>query len=562
MNEIGLQTLFTAACRAQAQGAYAEAASHYRQILMVAPGHGDTLNNLALALEGLNRPDEAVQCWSEALASGAGDAVQLRLGRVRTLVRQERRALALQDLRVLAQEVLGRDQRMEVLGLLMQIEAYVDAVDLCHEMLRESPDDLDILCVYATICNEMGAHAEAEAIARSILAITPDDGRAWLVLGHACYKQDRLAEAGECYRQCVEIDPEAWEGWGALGMLGLTEMRLEDSLSCFDRALTLRPGHALLRYNRSLALLGMGRYSEGFGEYEARFASGVVAPVSGLMPTAQWSGSDICGKKILVLAEQGLGDNLQFIRFASRLATLGAEVIVRTRAPLVRLFWSVPGVSQVVNETEALPGFDEFVYVMSQPRGLGLTLEDVGAGMPYLFPPVDAVNAWEMHLSGLTGLRVGLVWSGSRPRNLGASRYFCERRNLEIAQLLPVLEVAGCSFVSLQTGDAAHVLSGLPGHVSVLNCAANLKDFADTAALIANLDLVISVDTAVAHLAGGMGVPVWLLNRFDSDWRWLTGRDDSPWYPSLRQFRQRQMGVWDEVVERVAFALLTLLKSR
>jgi hypothetical protein len=264
-----------------------------------------------------------------------------------------------------------------------------------------------------------------------------------------------------------------------------------------------------------------------------------------------WEGEDLAGKSILVHCEQGLGDSLQFIRYLAPLARMAGSATVITYPPLANLFRSIPG----VEVTTAYDGsaFDHHVPLMCLPRLFGTTLETIPAQTPYLAADAEKVERWAERLSHLGArIKVGLVWAGeSRRDNLGAHA-IDQRRSMRLAQFAPLAGVPGVQFVSLQTGGPSQEARNPPAGLRLADMTGDLQDFSDTAALIANLDLVISVDTSVAHLAGALAKPVWILSRFDGCWRWLNGREDSPWYPTARLYHQKAAGAWDDVVQRVS----------
>jgi hypothetical protein len=297
-----------------------------------------------------------------------------------------------------------------------------------------------------------------------------------------------------------------------------------------------------------------GEYAEGWREFEWRWRGGTAEEIK-LRGFAepQWQGEDVAGKTLLLHAEQGFGDTLQFCRYAS-LVGATARVILEVQPPLVRLCSGLAGVARVVARGEPPPAFDLHCPLMSLPLAVGTTLDTIPSGVPYLAADPELVVGWRERLAGLDGLRVGLVWAGSlRPEpELSA---IDRRRSITLAMMASLGEASGVSFISLQKGEPAAQSANAALGLALHDFTANLQDFADTAALIEALDLVISVDTSVAHLAGALGKPIWLLNRFDTCWRWLLNRDDSPWYPQLRQFRQPSPGDWNSVMRAVRDAL-------
>jgi len=261
------------------------------------------------------------------------------------------------------------------------------------------------------------------------------------------------------------------------------------------------------------------------------------------------------GRRVLLFAEQGLGDSLQFLRYVPMAAAVGAEVFVEVPASLRRLAATLPGGARVVAEGEAVPPHDLAVPLLHLPWAFGTTLDTIPAAIPYFTADPAQVGAWQTRLAGLPGRKVGLVWAGDpRPDDVVSHRTD-RRRSFRLAQLAALAQVPGVSFVSLQKGHGAAQTAAPPPGMVLHDWTGELGDFADTAALMQALDLVISADTSPLHLAGALGRPVWLMDRYDSCWRWLRGRNDSPWYPTLRRFRQNSPGDWGEVAGRVAQAL-------
>jgi hypothetical protein len=267
----------------------------------------------------------------------------------------------------------------------------------------------------------------------------------------------------------------------------------------------------------------------------------------------RWQGEALGGRTILLDAEQGFGDAIQFLRYAPLVAERGGRVVVRCAPELATLFASTEGVAAVVRRGEALPAFDAVCPLPSLPRVFGTTLENVPARVPYLVPDPGKAAHWRDRLAGIPGeCKVGLVWaSQSSHRTAGA-------KSISLAALAPIGEVPGARFYSLQKGEAAREAQRPPAGMRITDLAGELRDFSDTAAVLAALDLVISVDTAVAHLAGAMARPTWTLLKFAPDWRWLLGREDCPWYPTMRLFRQAKRDDWQAPVAGLADALRRL----
>jgi hypothetical protein len=330
---------------------------------------------------------------------------------------------------------------------------------------------------------------------------------------------------------------------------------LDEALSVCQRAIQLRPDHAGAHWNKSLVLLLKGDFAQGWAEYEWRWQSKDFRSPRRDFPQPQWRGEDPSGRTILLHAEQGFGDTIQFIRYAPLLAGRGARVIVECQPELQRLLGGVEGIQHLTARGEPLPPFDLHTPLLSLPLAWGTRVKTIPGNVPYIKPDPALVGAWRGRLAGDSALKVGLVWAGSPIRK--DDRY----RSLPLSSLAPLAGVKGVSFYSLQKGKATEQAQNPPPGMNLIDMTEEIKDFADTAALISHLDLVITVDTAVAHLAGAMAKRVWTMLEFVPAWRWLLNREDSPWYPTMRLFRQPAIRDWATVIRRVAGELQNFCSS-
>jgi Flp pilus assembly protein TadD len=494
------------------QGTLAEALLHLREAARLAPAHPGFQLNLGVALIQAGQAEEAVACLRRALelrpdyAEAAYNlgAVLASLGRREEAIAEYRRALSLRP---------GYGEACNNLGLAL---------------------------------TESGRHAEAVVILRQAVRLRPQATEGYNNLGLALTSLGRFAEAEAALLEALRLEPGYLEAHNNLGSVYKEEGRLEEALASYQIALWHSPQSASTRYNRSLALLAAGQWEEGWREYEWRWRRSRAAQRPFRQP--RWDGSPLAGKTVLLWSEQGLGDTVQFARFASCVKERGGRVILECPGCLLGLFQSLPGVDELVAEGQPLPHFDVQVPLMSLPGLLGVTVENIPGQVPYLHAEPQRVRRWKESLSGLAGFKVGVVWQGN-PRH-----EWDHWRSFPLQSLEPLARVEGVRLVSLQKGFGSEQVRGLAGRFEVLELEGRDEDdgFLDTAAVLAGLDLVVSADTSVAHVAGALGVPVWLALARVSDWRWLRDKEGTPWYPEMRLFRQRELGDWPGVFGRMA----------
>ncbi len=402
---------------------------------------------------------------------------------------------------------------------------------------------------------ERGRMEEAEAACRHALQIRPRFPEALINLGIVLRDQDRLEEAIEIYNRALALRANYAEAQNGLGGVLMRERKVGAAEAAYRRALAIKPKFAEAHLNLAFCLLAQGRYLEAWPEYEWR--TKVKELAAGQRPFAQpeWRGEQLGGKRLLIHAEQGMGDTIQFARFVKLAAERGARVVLEAHQPLVPLLGRLAGVAEVVPMRGPLPAFDAHVRLLSLANIFDIGLDRLSGDVPYIEADPERVDAWRKTIGDDGRLRVGLVWSGN-PGNRKLAH-----RSMPVDALRPLLAIDGVRLFSLQVGPPSAGLSRLP-RGAVENLAPRLQDFADTAAAAANLDLVITVDTSVAHLAGALGRPTWILLPFVRDWRWLVEGEESPWYASVRLFHQPAPHHWEPVVARVAAELKELAAER
>jgi tetratricopeptide (TPR) repeat protein len=529
----------------RAQGRPAEAMICYERALTLAPGSVDTLYNLGNTCQDLGRPAQAIAYFERALHLNP-EAIELynNLG------------TALQDLGRLDEAIAcyrqGQTLRPDTVEILVNLasalraQEELDEAQACYERaLALRPNHVESHIGLAVVLRDRGQLEEAVAHNERALALAPDHPETHNNLGVVLVDLGRTEEAIAHYQRALALQPDRAETHYNLAVAVGRQGKYADALACYGRALAVRADYAQAHFNRGLALLLTGRLEEGWPEYEWRFA---VARYDRKLDRPLWSGAPLAGRSVLIHAEQGLGDTLQFVRYVPAVAERGGRVVLEAPPSLVRLLRTVPGASQVVATGDSLPAFDCHCPLLSLPAVFQTSLATIPDAVPYLSIPAEAPAAWAERIGDAPGLRVGVVWAGT---TIGA---------VDLRLLRPLWDIGGISWFSLQVGDQSRDITLLDG-VKIADLSPWLTDFAETAAAVSQLDLVISVDTSVAHLAGGLGRPVWIMLPYWPDWRWLLDREDSPWYPTARLFRQKNPSDWSTVAQELA-AVLVHQRSR
>jgi tetratricopeptide (TPR) repeat protein len=589
-----LNDVLKRALEAHRSGRLDEARAGYEQTLALEPSDHNALTNLGALFLQLGRFEEGLQFIDRSLAHRPNQpgAIANKATGLACMGRFEEALQALEGAPVL--DEAGADAGMRIGDVFRERREWPAALRAYDLSLRWRPDHTDTLVRRGVILVELRRFQEARTVFEAVLVREPHNAGARFNLGVALHKLQRLDEALQAfdqaegldpgtlqtargntlrelgrmdealmaYRQSLGVRPDA-STWCELGIALVQLQHLEEAKAAFDEALGLSPGNPFFLSNLACALLAAGRYEEAWPAYEARW-NGPLSDVR--LPQPRWSpGSEIQGRTVLLIGEQGLGDVIQFVRYAPMVAARGARVVLAVPPPLVGICRSIPGVAAVVADADDPPAFDICCPVMSLPLLCGTTLQTVPADGPYLRADPGKAAAWSGKLGRRTRPRVGLVWSGGFRPDQPELWTVNNRRNVPLA-LFAALADCPVEFHSLQKGEPAEselreaVAQGWDGP-PIADHAADLRDFSDTAALIENLDLVIAVDTSTAHLAGALGKPLWILNRYDTCWRWMLERADSPWYPAARLFRQPSLGDWPAVMRELRQALMAFAAS-
>jgi Tfp pilus assembly protein PilF len=425
------------------------------------------------------------------------------------------------------------------------VTSYESAVAL-DPNLPEARNNLAVLLL------AQGKPAEAEANLRHALQVQPNYPDAHNNLGTVLQATGRFEDAASAYHRALALKPNNVDVLNNLGNTLRSTARIASSIDFYNAALAIDPSQPRVHLNRAFAWLQQGDFARGWPEYEWRLQCPEYAIPN--LPRPRWDGSPLAGRTILLYADYGFGDTIQFIRYATLVQDRGGRVIVASRQPLARLLASHPSIEQVIPEGATLPEFDAWSPVTSLPGIFGTTLETIPASVPYLRPHDDLVAEWRHRLQPISGRKIGIAWQGNPEYQRDRDRSFSFERFEEISR------IDGVNLISIQRGFGCEQIAELADRIAVTDLGNEPRDFMDMAALVTNLDLLITPDTALAHLAGSLGIQAWVALPFAADWRWLIDREDSPWYPSLRLFRQEEWGDWDEVFRRMAVQLGTAFR--
>jgi Flp pilus assembly protein TadD len=503
------------------QGRFDEAAALFERAARSRPDNADAHYNLGVALAHLGSKERALDCYRKALCA----------------------------------EPRHLNACNNAAAELLTLERPSDALSCIEQGLAHHPDDPQLLSKRGAALKDVGRLDEAIEVLRRAVQIQPNDSLSHGNLGLALKDAGWLDEAILCFERAVSLDPRTASHHNHLGVALSGRGRQDEALTSLRRAAELDPDAALFRENLGMTLLLTGHFEEGWCQYEGRHERARSAQRPSI-DAPSWRGEPLRSKSILVHSEQGLGDTIQFVRYAPLLAKRGAAVTLAVQPRLVPLLSALSDVASVIPSGGARSHFDFQSALLSLPRGFGTTLASIPAGVPYLRADADLVARWRDRI-GPHGFKIGIAWQGNPSYPGDASR------SIPLREFALLAAIPGVRLISLQKGHGAEqaATSDFSSRIETLDEPFDDSGaFVDTAALMMSLDLIVSSDTAIPHLAGALGRPLFVALTHAPDWRWLLDRDDSPWYPTARLFRQRSTGDWAEVFARIAAAVRAVME--
>lgn len=534
----------------QDQGKLPESVQYFREAIRVAPQRVEGHNGLGISLTMMGRLQEALGSFQQALALNPNSAeAHNNMGTVFQRFGNHAQAAASfgEAVRLRPHFAEGYNN----LGVaLLNAGELEKALANFRKAIELKPDHIEGHKNAGIALRDLGRLDEAVASFEAALRLKPDYADGLISLGLAQMQQGNVEEAIASYQRALEIKPDFAEGHNNLGIMYLEQGRIADALAQYRKTIRLKPDYPDGHWNHALMLLLLGDFRHGWLEYEWRRK---LKNVGAAIRQPLWTGTPLEGRTILIFTEQGAGDTFQFVRYAPLVKERGGRVLFACRESMLPILSRCSGIDQFMAHGTPPPPFHFFAPLMSLPGIFESTLHTIPSSVPYVFADLVRVESWREELQGIIGFRIGIAWQGD-PKYPGD-----RRRSIPLANFEAVAHVKGVSLISLQKGPGVEQVPNLADRFQVIDLSNKLDTsggaFMDTAALMNNLDLVITSDTSIAHLAGALGVPVWVVLGKVPDWRFLLERDDSPWYPTMRLFRQEQLGDWRSVFDQVAAEL-------
>jgi tetratricopeptide (TPR) repeat protein len=588
MTQLTVQQAIELGWQHQQQGRFAEAEAIYRQVLASHPNNPDAMQLLGVLAAQVGKADIAVDLIRRAIAINPRQPMYhcnlgqtyLSVGRADEAVAAFAQAIAIQPdfFQAIVNQgnaYLARgdvDQAISNYRRAIEIDPHVaetynnlgnalrhkqqmdDAISAYRDAIARTPRLPDAHYNLAIALKDSRRFDEAIAEFQQAIALRPNYPEALNNLGNVYQSVGRLEEAAALFRHAIALRPGFVNARNNLANVLHDELKLDDAIASYKQVMEMAPEWALPHYNYSLTLLLLGEFEQGWREHESRRKAPEIEIFIQDFPKPSWDGNDLRGRTVLIHSEQGFGDAIQFARYLPMVAARGGRVIFQCHEELADLFKGFAGADQIIARGQPLPEFDLHLPLLSLPLIFETnSIERIPADVPYLRANPEISQRWRQRVAPLEGtFKVGLVWSG---------RTHPPGRSVELAALSALAQIAGVSLVSLQFGEASKQADSPPAGMKIASWSDDLRDFTDTAALIEQIDLLITIDTAAAHLAGAMGKPVWVLVPWKPDWRWLLDRDDSPWYPTMRLYRQPARGDFATPIQRLAADLRARVMS-
>jgi len=529
-----------------------EALASYDRAIALKPDYAMAHNNRGNVLHRLNRPADALASCDRAIALKPDYAMaHFNRGNILQDLKRPADALASYDRAIVLKPgyVVAHNNRGSAL---LDLKRPADALASYDRAIALKPDYVEAYYNRGNALSDLKRPADALASLDQAIALRPDFAEAYNNRGNALLGLGRPADALASFNRAIALKPDHAEAYNNRGKALLDLKRPAEALASYDKAITLKADYADAYWNQSICLLLMGRFEQGWRQYEWRKKCNNPIAICNY-PQPLWLGEqNIAGKTLFIWGEQGLGDKIQFCRYAKLVEARGAKVILSVPQSLLKLLKQLSPTIELIGPDEVPNDFDYHCPMLSLPLAFGTTLETIPAQQQYLKADEELRLAWAARLPPKTKPRIGVVWSG------GTANTNDQYRSIELEQLFPILS-PDADWVCLQKEVREKDLAALRQRGRIAFFGDELRDFSDTAALLDLMDLVITVDTSVTHLAGAMGKPVWILLPYSPDWRWLLDRDDSPWYPSARLLRQQQFGNWAGVIDQVKDELRSVI---
>lgn len=538
-------------------GRWSEAESAWKNMTERHPDSVDAFRQLGHAYKRGEKFEPAIDAYRKAIEKDAASpGLQVDLGIVLAQAKRHREAHAAFEKAIELQN--DYYEAYLNLGMLLQEVGQKDeAVEKLNKAIELRPDDPNGYNNLGVALAEQGKLDEAIAVYEKLIEKSPDYILGWNNLGNALRTAGRVEEARRALLKAIELRPDYTEAYNNIGIIHTQLEEFTEALRAFDQALLLRPDYPEAHANRGLVYLLMGNFQQGWSDYEWRW-QGTHGMKRRAYPGKLWDGSPLAGKRLLLYYEQGLGDTFHFIRYAKELKARGATIVFECQPNMRQILDRTPGIDEFVIRGEKPPVCDFYAPLLSLPGLCQTNLDNLPHRVPYVFADPALIWEWKQRLASIPGFRIGIVWRGN-PQHKGDRNRSIPLRCFEVLARIP-----GVTLITLQKNFGLDELEHTDGQFKVLKfdgIAEDCDGWQRTAAIMSNLDLLITADTSVAHLAAAMGLPVWVALQMSPDWRWLLKREDTPWYPTMRLFRQARPGDWDEVFSRIAAGLAERLAA-